>query len=215
MAQITYTNKVALNENPEIADINKVTDSDMNEIKQVVNDNYNNTIQITDTEPTGDDWKIWIDSDKQTDNTYYNDNGTPTNIKTTTFDTLPVGTEVDYDGETVPSGWTEVESYSTTEEVDTGKIWIDGKKIFRKVFTGTTPNSATGSVNFNNEIDTLISEDIYVLSTSNYYVGRGYYESGTAQFSYTINKSTSVYFSTLATSVRNQSFTLIMEYTKP
>ena len=38
MAQITYTNKVALNENPEIADINKVTDDDMNEIKQVVND---------------------------------------------------------------------------------------------------------------------------------------------------------------------------------
>lgn len=62
MAQITYTNKVALNENPEIANINKVTDDDMNEIKQVVNDNYNNTIQITDTEPTDSDWKIWIDT---------------------------------------------------------------------------------------------------------------------------------------------------------
>ena len=62
MAQITYTNKVALNENPEIADINKVTDDDMNEIKQVVNDNYNNTIQITDTEPSDSDNKIWIDT---------------------------------------------------------------------------------------------------------------------------------------------------------
>ena len=62
MAQITYTNKVALNENPEIADINKVKDSDMNEIKQVVNDNYNNTIQITDTEPTDSDNKLWIDT---------------------------------------------------------------------------------------------------------------------------------------------------------
>lgn len=62
MAQITYTNKVALNENPEIANINKVTDDDMNEIKQVVNDNYNNTIQITDTEPTDSDNKIWIDT---------------------------------------------------------------------------------------------------------------------------------------------------------
>lgn len=62
MAQITYTNKVALNENPEIADINKVTDDDMNEIKQVVNDNYNNTIQITSTEPTDSDNKIWIDT---------------------------------------------------------------------------------------------------------------------------------------------------------
>ncbi len=39
---ITYDNKVALNTNPDIADINKVTDSDMNEIKSVANNNANN-----------------------------------------------------------------------------------------------------------------------------------------------------------------------------
>jgi len=38
---IQYQNKVALNTNPEIADINKVTDNDMNEIKSVVNNNSN------------------------------------------------------------------------------------------------------------------------------------------------------------------------------
>lgn len=38
---ITYTDKVALNENPNVADINKVTDDDMNEIKSVVNNNAN------------------------------------------------------------------------------------------------------------------------------------------------------------------------------
>ena len=38
---ITYTDKVALNENPNVADINKVTDDDMNEIKSVVNNNSN------------------------------------------------------------------------------------------------------------------------------------------------------------------------------
>ena len=38
MAQITYTNKVALNENQEVADINKVNASDLNEIKSVIND---------------------------------------------------------------------------------------------------------------------------------------------------------------------------------
>lgn len=37
--KLTYANKVALNENAEISDINKVTDSDMNEIKAVVNNN--------------------------------------------------------------------------------------------------------------------------------------------------------------------------------
>ena len=62
MAQITYADKVALNVNPEIAAINKVQDTDMNEIKKVVNENYNNTIQITNTEPTDSDNKIWIDT---------------------------------------------------------------------------------------------------------------------------------------------------------
>lgn len=37
MAKITYEDKVALNENADIANINKVTAGDMNEIKQVVN----------------------------------------------------------------------------------------------------------------------------------------------------------------------------------
>ena len=39
MAKITYNDKVALIVNPDIADENKVTDNDMNEIKQVVNEN--------------------------------------------------------------------------------------------------------------------------------------------------------------------------------
>ena len=47
----------------------------------------------------------------------YNDNGEYKDIYIKTFDTLPVGTEVDYDGQTVPSGWSEVTDY------DTG--WVD------------------------------------------------------------------------------------------
>lgn len=39
MAKITYNNKTALITNPDIADENKVTDNDMNEIKEVVNEN--------------------------------------------------------------------------------------------------------------------------------------------------------------------------------
>lgn len=44
MAKITYTNKVTLNPQPSIADENKVTDDNMNEIKQVVNTN-DDTVQ--------------------------------------------------------------------------------------------------------------------------------------------------------------------------
>lgn len=72
-----------------------------------------NDVVISDEEPATDDWKIYIDSSETTDNAYYNDNGTKTELKTTTYDTLPVGAEVDFDGETVPTGWTEVEDTTT------------------------------------------------------------------------------------------------------
>lgn len=42
MGKITYDNKVFLTQNSEIADINKVTDNDLNEIKTVVNQNDDN-----------------------------------------------------------------------------------------------------------------------------------------------------------------------------
>ena len=42
MAKITYGNKVALNVNSDIADINKCSASDLNEIKDVVNTNDDN-----------------------------------------------------------------------------------------------------------------------------------------------------------------------------
>ena len=42
MAKITYENKVALNINSDIADVNKVNASDLNEIKEVVNTNDDN-----------------------------------------------------------------------------------------------------------------------------------------------------------------------------
>lgn len=58
-------------------------------------------------------------------------------------ETLPVGTELDYDGDTVPSGWEQVdnpEEYSTNE-VKTNKIWL-GKPVYRKViYISNLPNN--------------------------------------------------------------------------
>ena len=50
------------------------------------------------------------------------------------LDSMPVGSVVDFTGSSadVPTGWEEVNDYSTTE-IDTGKKWIDGKPIYRKV----------------------------------------------------------------------------------
>lgn len=45
---INYEDKVALNERPEVAEINKVTAGNMNEIKEVVNNNADVTNKIKD-----------------------------------------------------------------------------------------------------------------------------------------------------------------------
>ena len=79
-------------------------------------------------------------------------------LYTKAADTLPVGTVVDFDGAEVPAGWEEAEetdNYST-EETFTGKYWVDGKKIYRKVVDlGTLVNADTKL------ITSGISEQIY------------------------------------------------------
>lgn len=51
MSKITFTDKQALNENANIPDINKVKDSDLNEIKSVVNQTILNKL-----------FGVWINS---------------------------------------------------------------------------------------------------------------------------------------------------------
>ena len=57
MSKITYTDKVALNENPSVADVNKVKASDLNEIKNVVNANDDKFNYSTSEQRIG----TWID----------------------------------------------------------------------------------------------------------------------------------------------------------
>lgn len=47
MSKINYTDKEFLNKNEEIADNRKVNDTDLNEIKQVVNENYDEFNEYT------------------------------------------------------------------------------------------------------------------------------------------------------------------------
>lgn len=70
---------------------------------------------------------------------YYKDSTTgqmkPIGVKVE--DTLPVGTEVDYDGSTIPEGWEEVDDpneYSTSEKVIGTHL---GKPLYRKTITYT------------------------------------------------------------------------------
>ena len=52
MSKITYSDKVTLNENPNVADVNKVKADDLNEIKNVVNANDDNVGDISDLKTT-------------------------------------------------------------------------------------------------------------------------------------------------------------------
>lgn len=52
LTQITYTNKETLNEQPSVADKNKVKADDMNEIKSVVNTNASNVGDLTNLNTT-------------------------------------------------------------------------------------------------------------------------------------------------------------------
>lgn len=52
MSKITYTDKVALNENASVNDINKIKAADMNEIKSVVNANDDNVGTLSNLNTT-------------------------------------------------------------------------------------------------------------------------------------------------------------------
>lgn len=201
MSKITYTDKVALNINPNIADINKVNDTDMNMIKNVVNANETKILlAISDTAPAecslGD---MYFNT---TNNLIYTSTGTDTwgstgvvPTENTIYVVIDTQTSYIYDGTTLisvgggsggivvaPDTPTEdtilyiestdldfqgdiVNDIYSTDEIKTNKVWTDGKPIYRKVISYTSPSTAdtfasqsTGITN----MDTLISLNAYI-----------------------------------------------------
>lgn len=156
MNEITYQNKVALNENPEIADINKVTDDDMNEIKSVVNTNSrtssNNFGLGTDTWTSSATYSIG-DIVVYNDNTYKNLTGTNTTTTpdqdSTNWEVMPLivneyntSTKNAYSSNKVNEL---IQDTYSVNEVKTNKVWINGKPIYRKTFVGVANIQASSS----------------------------------------------------------------------
>lgn len=100
------------------------------------------------------------------------------NVSIQEGETLPVGTEVDFDGQVsdIPVGWEEVEDkgdvYSTTEQrIGT---WIDGKPLYRKVIEITertlTPTNSRSALDIDlssYNIDLIIDDNASLLCTGN------------------------------------------------
>lgn len=137
MAQITYADKTALYQNADVAAENKVRDIDMNEIKQVVNDNETKILlDVTDTAPaecsTGD---MYFDT---TDDLIYTATATDTWGSTgvaptsnTLYVVLTTQTSYMYDGNTLISvggGGGGIAVYPDEPEEDT-KLYIEEEDL--------------------------------------------------------------------------------------
>ena len=129
-------------------------------------------------------------------------------------DTLPIGTIVDYDGTAIPTGYEEVEEtedYSTSE-TNTGKKWIDGKPIYRKVIS--IPSFSANTITVDTGLTTI--EEIVNFGGSYSRTGytRRYSIDNTYMAEWDINLTTGVI--DLATANQYVTFNgyIILEYTK-
>ena len=133
-------------------------------------------------------------------------------------DSLPIGTEVDYDGETVPTGWEQVDNpndYSTTEtRIGT---WIDGKPLYRKVVTytatstiGNTSGTTNISINHNiSNLNSIIRTQISDSVDGIYPIANG---GSTANVNYYTSSVLNFRLVNIALTART--FYIILEYTK-
>ena len=80
MAVITYDNKSTLNPQPSVADANKVTSDDMNEIKSVVNTNYEEVGNITNLNTTDKTSIVNAINSLQPTTLFYDANGNDSGI---------------------------------------------------------------------------------------------------------------------------------------
>lgn len=229
MKTITYANKVALYENPNVNNINKVRDVDINELKEVINDNVQEY-----TDMMGVSSNTWSSSATYTiddiviyNNVFYK-NITGTNTATTPDSdttnwqktTLIQNSKNNSQSNTYSCDYiNDLNTYSTNE-IDTGKVWIDGKKIYRKVISNFTMPSGTtkiiDSTLKNSYIDTLLSaQGSYTVSSNSYrrlipWVDRS---DVTAQIGFTITTN-GAQLNCGATAAEGINGIMIVEYTK-
>jgi hypothetical protein len=173
MAMITYDNKSTLNPQPSVANANKVSSGDMNEIKSVVNTNYGEVGDITNL--------------------------------TTTNKTSVVNAINELKGGEVYS----------TNEINTGKTWIDGKPIYRRIYQKTS-TAATENIDIDNwNVDfvclfvPLLYDSTNRQFDTNYYVNSNDYLRALTRlynnkFTITVQRGNS----------NSRTLTIIMEYTK-
>lgn len=140
--KITYENKVALNINSTIPDINKCNATDMNEIKEVVNGNadvLDTKTQIFqgNTPPEDpEDGALWVDTD---------DEGVIVEVD----QEVNSGSTNAVSNSAITNYVNGLNTYSTTETIIGTWVNEDGSKrpLYRKVISTNLPSTASSWVN--------------------------------------------------------------------
>ena len=102
-------------------------------------------------------------------------------------------------------------AYSSTDEVNTGRKWIDGKNIYCKSFSGNTPSESELLLDVG-IVETLIKIHFVYSGTSGHYFGSEY-DFRTSY--YDINDGKFHLIASTISSIQNTPYVLILEYTKP
>ena len=112
----------------------------------------------------------------------------------------------------------------STDEIDTGKTWIDGKKIYRRVIETTSPTAANTDVAIYtfNGVDSFINISGYIINTSyttfNQFMPLNWARSGGIDTYVTISndniKTLSIKQYCANSGYINKPETIIIEYTK-
>lgn len=107
----------------------------------------------------------------------------------------------------------ELDNYSTTES-DTGKHWIDGKRIYRKVFEFNRDNHSSFNIQTNLSIDSVISISGCIKAGTNIHVL--YTENDTDQFRCYLSNNGGQININVGSSYPSTPFTgfIVLEYTK-
>ena len=134
MGKIGFADKVALNENTSIPDINKCKASDMNEIKQVVNENDDNVGDLTQLETTNKDSIVGAINEVNTNDIRKSTYSTTEQVVGKWVNGKPIYRKVINTGE-INLSTTAVEKYSSIPNVDIIKdinlmlMFQDGTKV--------------------------------------------------------------------------------------
>ena len=117
-------------------------------------------------------------------------------------------------GENKTPAWADEYSYTppaySETEVNTGQKWIDGKDVYCKVFSGTTPESGYSSLSVT--YDTLLCFTGYILNNSN---NRYDINKQMTIYGYDTNKEELRMTASSQTQFQGTNYSLIVYYTKP